>query len=164
MSTTVSEEIPVKSSQSFLALPHGSRHMSRYFWENQSGNGPACLVAQSQFHFDGMQSQLTQEEVRMSISLCHIVHLLSRERNENLARVLRLVVRHAQSIGASDDFSNSGISPEGKSLSLQYQSQVPMTYEDLRREFVHGKFAMIPSLPIPKVKLLDEFSLICVII
>ena len=75
--STSNSAAPVKTCHGFLALPHGSKNMARYFWENQSGDGPACLVARSQFHLDGMQSQLSPLDVRMGISLCHMILMLS---------------------------------------------------------------------------------------
>ena len=149
--STEVEEVPVQSCRGFLALPHGSRSMSRYFWDNQTGDGPACLVARSHFCLDGMQSQLTREltreDVKMGVSLCRLVLLLSREQNEDLAGLLRMVVRYTQSSCSCSDLIKENV---------QMCGQVPTNYKDLRKKFLHGRFAMIPSLPTPTVKFVDE--------
>ena len=151
-------EAPVKSCHGFVALPHGSRNIARYFWESQSGDGPACLVARSQFRMDGMQSQLTPLDIRMAISLGHMVLMLSRDQNEELSSLLRMVVFHTKSrfgVIQSWDLNKESLSQRDENGISPWQCQVPTTPDDLRSKFMVGKYAMIPSLPIPKVKMLD---------
>ena len=141
-----------KSARPLPILPGFSRQPSTNYFQFQRQNlGPALLVARSQFHQDDLAGDICADEVQFHLRLSQFMSSLSNSDCESLVELLRLHQKTWHTRSAKSD-----------STAQLSETRIPLDYADCRRLYLEGKYAVLPNLPHPEVKVVGNHAMITI--
>jgi hypothetical protein len=112
---------------------------SMYFLHNLVGRGATFLVSKSSLGYYNPQQLMDHREVELQLYLAKFSVNLSRDQREMLGHMLGLIV----------ECTRRRTKPI-KEVDRQYIfPHIPLTPEDIRRQYIKGKHALLPNLPMP---------------
>ena len=143
---------------------------AQYFRRDVDGLGPAYLVGYSVFELNNVASMLDPEDVDLEILIASLAGSLSRGQRAKLAILLGKLV---PMLKIPSSISDPTVSPTGehtpsispptrdsptgqKSESLSITP--PTTPALFRSRFMEGKFAILPNLPHPSIRMVDDHA------
>jgi len=125
---------------------NGSFNNNYFKIENALGLGNAFLVGQSQFKLSNIVEELSDEEVKLHHNIARLVCTLSKGQQYMLGNIIK------------DITIVLGRQSKEKKGSNVWQTRLPTTDSDIRKLYVHGKHAILPNLPRPKVQMVGSHA------
>ena len=138
LAAQASQQVKFSTSFSTLYFQHQVR----------DGNGPKYLASQSIFHLDHTYTTLTQDDVSLNLLLGHLVILVPDKPRKMVCEIFNKILSRtsAPPINFDNNIASSLNTPR------YHISNLPSNFPALRRQFLKGKFAMFPCLPMPLIR------------
>jgi len=137
-----------------------SQKSRKYFEMEYKGLGPAYLVSRSQFELKSISDGYIRDmEVELQLLIATLLCDISVGNKRKLVSMLKLYERvlilRQQAVRAREN---------GEITSLRHwETQVPVDMAGIRRIYLEGAHALIPNLPRPRVRVLQNHSYVSLI-
>ena len=152
---SVSSSTPERQIVAILAPNAFSRTENTNFFDHDSLGpdlGRKYLVARSQTHLGSPPcAAWDAHDVELEYSLAQLSMTASRTQRELLAKILDLTVRQTEKNVTRTE------------VGLLYIPKVPRTPAALRCRIMEGKYALLPNLPHPEIRISQNFAYVSII-